>query len=131
MLWLFLLLGLVGAPLGMLFGIPFIAGMACAFCAYLIGMAVGGFSVLYRARRVTFPLIDLAVFVVVVGIGYGFFGETIHQYLLFTLVVLIYTGSVALAFHLYCRHYRLGYREMLKVEARYVGTWMQRMNTGW
>lgn len=126
MLWLFLLLGLVGSPFGMLMGYPFIDCMTLACAAYLLSMAIGGFSVLIRVRRVIFPLVDLAIFVVVVGIGYGVFGDTQHQYLLFSLVVMLYTAAVALAFHLYCRHYRLGYAEMLKVEARYAAEWMQK-----
>jgi len=126
MLWLFLLLGLVGSPFGMLMGYPFFECMILAGAAYVFAMAVGGFSILIRTRRLIFPLIDLAIFVVVVAIGYGLFGETLHQYLLFSIAVLLYTAAVALAFHLYCRHYRLGYVEMLKVEARYAAEWMQK-----
>ena len=126
MLWLFLLLGLVGSPFGMLDGHSFLDCMFVACGAYVLSMAVGGFSVLIRTRRVIFPLVDLAIFVIVVGLGYGLFGETAHQYLLFAVVVLLYTSTVALAFHLYCRHYRLGYVEMLKIEARYAAEWMQK-----
>jgi hypothetical protein len=128
MLWLFLLLGLFGSLFAIPFGYTFLASMSWAAGAYVLGMATGGFSNLVRIRRITFPLIDLGVFLVVAGIGFGFFGDTLNPYLAFAVLVLLYTTMVALAFHLYCKHHRLGYVEMLKTEVSYVAFWLQSAN---